>query len=135
MKYFKNIFLLKDKSWSPSPIFSKQKKIGKIQSIFNTEKWLKILRCSRRLFIILVSLTVTLFSGKILISTRWFFVQFNQKILKGLYSKCVQYHLVKVLPGYFRFQAGCCLSKTPLSLIKNFWTLLTLEIFYFFVIS
>ena len=37
-------------------------------------------------------------------------------------SKCVQYHLVKVLPGYFRFQAGCCLSKTPLSLIKNLWT-------------
>ena len=32
---------------------------------------IRILKCSRRLFIILISLTVTFFSEKMLISTRW----------------------------------------------------------------
>ena len=34
-KFPKNIF---NKSWSPSPIFFKEKKIGKIRSVFHTEK-------------------------------------------------------------------------------------------------
>ena len=50
-------------------------------------------------------------------------------------SKCVQYHLVKVLPGYFRFQAGCCLSKIPSFFNQEPLNLLISEIFYFFVIS
>ena len=58
----------------------------KIHPIFNTEKWLKIriLRCSRRLLITFVSLTMTLFREKMVISTRcmWFHVQLDQKILK-----------------------------------------------------
>jgi hypothetical protein len=33
---FSKIFFIK--SWSPSPIFFIEKKIGKIRSIFNTEK-------------------------------------------------------------------------------------------------
>ena len=46
---------------------------------------MRIFKCSRRLFIILVSLTVTLFSDKMLISTRCIRVQLDQKILKGPY--------------------------------------------------
>ena len=47
-----------------------------------------ILRSLRRLFIILVSLMVTLFSKKVLISTRCtcgFHVQVAQKFLNGIY--------------------------------------------------
>ena len=71
-KYFfsKNSF---DKSWSLSPIFFKGKKNWKDFDEFSTLKMsskIRILRCLRRLFIILVSLTVTLFSEKMLISTK-----------------------------------------------------------------
>ena len=43
IKYFKNQNFQKtffDKSWSPSPIFFSEKKVGKIRSIFSTKKQL-----------------------------------------------------------------------------------------------
>ena len=60
------------KSWSPSLIFFTEKKWKDSINFSHWKMTLKIrnLRCSRRLFIILVSLTVTLFSEKMLISTR-----------------------------------------------------------------
>ena len=67
------------KSWSPSPIFFK-----KLER-FNQFSTL-------RLFIILISLTVTLFSEKMLIFTgcisTWFHVQLDQKIFDGFLPSC-----------------------------------------------
>ena len=52
------------KSWSPSQIFFTEKKIRKFLLIFDTKKWMKvqILETLRRLFMILVGLTMTWFS-------------------------------------------------------------------------
>jgi hypothetical protein len=74
-KYFKNqnfqkIFLIK-----VDPLFQYSTKNFFLKDSTNFQHWkmtlkIRILRCSRRLFIILVSLMVTLFSEKMLISNR-----------------------------------------------------------------
>ena len=67
------------KTWSPSLIFFQRKK--KIQKdLTNFQHWkmilrIIILRCSRRVFIILVSLTEKLYSEKMLMDFPWRFTQ------------------------------------------------------------
>ena len=51
---------------------------------------IRILRCSRRLFIILVSLTVTLFSGKMLIYTRCI-LGFMSNLIKKSWKDSISY--------------------------------------------
>ena len=63
-----------NKSWSPTSIFFKEKLVWK--DLTNFQQWkmtlkIRILRCLRRLFIILVSLLLMSFSAKMLISTRY----------------------------------------------------------------
>ena len=84
--YFKNhncqkIFLIKNVHLVQYS--SKKEKFGKIQPIFNTENDFKIriLRWSRRLFIILVSLMVIIY---IYIYYKWFHAQLKGKIFDGI---------------------------------------------------
>ena len=91
IKIFKNIFLLKV---SLIVQYSSQK-VFFCKDTINFPHWkmtlkIRILKCSRRLLIILVSMTVTLFSEKMLISARLicnFMSNLIKKILKGLYLR------------------------------------------------
>ena len=75
-----------NKNWSPCPIFFTEFIFQK--DLTNFQYWkmtlsIKILRCSRRLFIILVSLMMAWFSEKILIST-WCIHGFMLNLIKNL---------------------------------------------------
>ena len=68
---------------------------------FNSQHWkmtlkIRILRCSRRLFIILVSLTVTLFSEKMLIYARCIRGFMSNSIIKSWKDSNIQWTIPQV---------------------------------------
>ena len=92
VKIFKKKFIFK--SWSLSLIFFTEKKFRKIPLIFDAENDFEstnfaIFDSLRRLFIILVGLTVKLLIKKMLLFTtcilRWFHIQLEQKIFGVIY--------------------------------------------------
>ena len=92
---------------------------------------IKILRCSRRLFIILVSLMVTLFSEKMLISTRWIH-GFMHKSLKKSWTVSIDQDFV-YLSGSSRFanMAKVAWSPSQVPMHPYWWWCVGSDFIYF----
>ena len=86
----------------------------------------RILRCSRRLFIILVSLTVTLFIGKMLISTRYICGLMPNLIKKNLERYLFQ-NVAYLWKGGNAFQSRLLAFALPAKLLL--WWLMKKQIF------